>query len=255
MLPIDGLLALLGAMLALALVEWGVGRGLRVVERRSRLWTNLGLTAVTLALNLAGAGLLGLVAQALRARGVGLLHRVPGSALWLAILTVVVLDLSTYIGHRTMHRVSWLWWAHRVHHSDEHVDVTTSFRQHPIELALRFVAIALPAWALGLSPEALAAYRLLSAANALFEHVDLPVPRPLERLVSWLVVTPGMHKVHHSRERAEADSNYGNVLSVYDRLFGTWSAPRPTDAIVYGLGERTPPLPGAAAATLPPPTT
>ena len=138
------------------------------------------------------------------------------------------------LAHLTMHKFSPLWRVHRVHHSDVHVDITTTFRQHPIESIWRFSLTTGLAFLLGLPPAAIAIYRLVSGLNALFEHMNVRLWEPLDRLVSVLFVTPNMHKMHHSRKMAETDSNYGNVFSVFDRVFRTFTQPR-LPGLDYGL--------------------
>ena len=134
-----------------------------------------------------------------------------------------------------MHRVPVLWRAHRIHHADLLVDVTTAYRQHPIETGLRFGVMAATAWALGLPAATVAAYRLLSALNALLEHANLRVRPRLDAWCSLLVCTPHMHKIHHSRRQTQTDSNYGNILSAFDRLFGTFHPTEPSAHVTYGL--------------------
>jgi sterol desaturase/sphingolipid hydroxylase (fatty acid hydroxylase superfamily) len=203
--------------------------------RRNHLAGNLGLGALTLFLNVA-LGMAGVLAsEALRARGLGLLSGRPLPAAIHIVLAIALLDLSTYGLHVLMHRVPCLWRAHRVHHADPLVDVTTAYRQHPIEVLLRAAGVLLPAWGLGLSPQAVALYRIVSGVNALLEHANIGVWSPLDTFVSFLVVTPNMHKVHHSRRPRETDSNYGNILSIFDRIFGTFTAPAPTPTLRYGL--------------------
>jgi sterol desaturase/sphingolipid hydroxylase (fatty acid hydroxylase superfamily) len=144
----------------------------------------------------------------------------------------VVLDFSFgYLAHRTMHGSPTLWRAHRVHHSDPFVDATTTFRNHPIEGLWRFLFLIVPIWVLGVPAEAVALQRLLTVINGSLEHANIRVWPPLDRVLSLIWVTPNMHKVHHSRDRAETDSNYGNILSIYDRIFRTFT---PTDRARFG---------------------
>jgi sterol desaturase/sphingolipid hydroxylase (fatty acid hydroxylase superfamily) len=125
--------------------------------------------------------------------------------------------------------------VHLVHHIDTAVDATTALRQHPVEGVLRFVAAAAAALALGAGPGAIALYRLLSAVNAVIEHANVRVPRWLDRALVWFWVTPDMHKVHHSRERSETDSNYSNLFSLFDRVFGTYTPSSRGPEVDYGI--------------------
>jgi sterol desaturase/sphingolipid hydroxylase (fatty acid hydroxylase superfamily) len=226
---------LLVAMALIAMLESFAPLHAETPWRRNHLAGNLGLSGLTLLLNLAlgVAGALG--SEALRARGIGLLSGGAVPAALDVVIAIVVLDLATYALHVLMHRVPWMWRVHRVHHSDPLVDVTTAYRQHPIEVLLRFAGILLPAWALGLSPQSLAAYRVISGANALLEHANFEVWQPIDDLAALLVVTPNMHKVHHSRRSQETDSNYGNILSIFDRLFRTFTPAARHAPVHYGL--------------------
>jgi sterol desaturase/sphingolipid hydroxylase (fatty acid hydroxylase superfamily) len=203
--------------------------------RRRHRAPNLALVALTLSLNFAyNAGAV-LATAWLEARGIGLLAGVAVPPLAMILLGILVLDGSTYACHRLLHRLPPLWSVHRVHHSDPLVDVTTTTRQHPIEGVWRFLFIMTPAWALGISTEAVALYRGISALVALTEHMNVKLWEPLDRALCWLVVTPNMHKLHHSRLPVETDSNYGNILSGFDRIFGTFTPPSPARAVDYGL--------------------
>lgn len=122
-----------------------------------------------------------------------------------------------------------------MHHIDASVDATTAFRQHPIEGLVRFSFIAVTAWSLGAPPVAVAVYRLLGSLNAVVEHANVRVPSWFDRLLVWIWVTPHMHKIHHSRERTETDSNYANLFSFFDRLFRTYTPSSRGTSVKYGI--------------------
>jgi sterol desaturase/sphingolipid hydroxylase (fatty acid hydroxylase superfamily) len=154
--------------------------------------------------------------------GWGLLHHVdlPG---WLALLlAVIALDLVVYLQHVMVHAIPALWRLHRVHHADLHFDVTTGARFHPVEILLsmliKFAAILL----IGPSPEAVVVFEVLLNATAMFNHGNVWLPERLDRVLRLLVVTPDMHRVHHSVEDDETNSNFGFNLPWWDRLFGTY---------------------------------
>jgi len=115
------------------------------------------------------------------------------------------------------------------------VDVTTALRQHPIEGLWRFGFIMAPAWALGVPAEAVAIYRVVSALVGLTEHMDVKLWEPLDTALSWVFCTPNMHKVHHSRLATLTDTNYGNIFSLFDRVFGTFTPPSPARDVDFGL--------------------
>lgn len=238
-MTIDAFLRSAGAVLAVMFLLSVIETLLPLVRkpelgRRHRI-PNLALVVLTLALNFAfNAGAV-LVTAWLGVHGFGLLAGATLPPLAMVLLGILVLDASTYACHRLLHRLPPLWSAHRVHHSDPLVDVTTTFRQHPIEGLCRFLFIMTPAWALGVPVEAVGVYRGLSALVALTEHMNVKLWEPLDRALSWLVCTPNMHKLHHSRLPIETDSNYGNILSLFDRVFRTFTPPSPARAIDYGL--------------------
>jgi sterol desaturase/sphingolipid hydroxylase (fatty acid hydroxylase superfamily) len=227
--------AILAAMAALSLLETLLPLMRRPDRRRLHRAPNLALVVLTLALNLAfNAGAV-LLAGWLGAQGFELLAgaALPPLAVWL--IALVALDGSTWVCHRLLHAIPWLWRVHRVHHSDPLVDVTTTLRQHPFEGFVRFLFILAPAWALGLPAEAVAGYRALSALVGLAEHINVRLWHPLDRALSWLACTPNMHKLHHSRLPQETDSNFGNLFSLYDRVFRTFRPASPARAVDYGL--------------------
>ena len=160
----------------------------------------------------------------------------PMRSTWLgAAAGVVALDLAAYAAHVLLHKSSIGWRFHRVHHSETEVDVTTAFRQHPGETLWRVAWQLPPVILLGIRFEVVVIYLTLSTLNAQLEHANLRVPQRLDGLLRRLVVTPNMHKVHHSRAQAQTDSNYANILSLWDRAFGTYRADADLAALRYGL--------------------
>ena len=157
---------------------------------------------------------------------------------WAKVIAgIIALDLFAYVAHVLLHKTPFAWRFHRVHHSDEAVDVTTAFRQHPGETIWR-VLWQLPAIVLlGLPLWIVAVYLTISAANAQLEHANIRVPETLDRRLRLLFVTPNMHKVHHSRLQPETDSNYANIFSVWDRLFGTYTRSVDFETLRYGLDD------------------
>lgn len=158
-------------------------------------------------------------AASMQTRGIGLLHGLPGPPAAELLFSVVLLDLAIYWQHRWMHRLPPLWRLHRVHHSDTAFDVTLGLRFHPGEILLSILyKLALIAL-LGIDPVAITIYEILLAAFALFTHGDLRIPAALDARLRLLLVTPDWHRVHHSVYRRETDSNYGNILTLWDHLF------------------------------------
>lgn len=154
--------------------------------------------------------------------GWGFLHHVglPG---WLA-LTVggLALDLVVYLQHVMVHALPALWRLHRVHHADLHFDVTNGARFHPFEILLSMLVKLAAILVIGPSPEAVVVFEVLLNATAMFHHGNVRLPTALEPWLRWIVVTPDMHRVHHSVEDDETNSNFGFNLPWWDRLFGTY---------------------------------
>jgi exosortase len=170
------------------------------------------------------------------------LHQAPGPVSRMGLpfavellLTFLVLDLWRYWEHRFFHRIPWLWRVHLVHHSDTQIDVTTSERHHPLEFILGTVVMMGLIAALGLPAGAVGIYLLAATVVALYSHANLRLDPSLDRLLRRVVVTPSQHAVHHSDLQPETDSNYGSVLTVWDRFFGTYVDPQDARIPRFGL--------------------
>jgi sterol desaturase/sphingolipid hydroxylase (fatty acid hydroxylase superfamily) len=177
------------------------------------------------------------LAARLRADGVGLFATLVWPEPLELAVTLLALDLVIYFQHRLLHRIPLLWRAHRVHHSDLAFDVTLGVRFHPFEIALS-QAIKLGAIAvLGAAPLAVLLFEILLQGGSLFTHADLALSARLDRALRWWIVTPSMHRVHHSVLRDETDSNFGFNVVWWDRLFGTYRAGprRPETTMPIGL--------------------
>lgn len=208
-----------------ALWERFAPRHAPTLSRMLRWSSNLGLVAINtvlvrLVFPLAAVGVAAFAAE----RGWGLLNHFP-LPLWFAVpAAVIVLDLAIWLQHVMTHAVPALWRLHQVHHADMDIDVTTGARFHPIEIALSMgLKIAVIA-ALGPSVLAVLIFEILLNATAMFNHGNVRLPQRLDRVLRWFVVTPDMHRVHHSTERDESNSNFGFNLPWWDRLFGTYRA-------------------------------
>lgn len=169
---------------------------------------------------------LGAFAAALIAErhGWGLLHLASLPA-WLAIpLGVLAIDLFAYVSHRLLHTVPALWSLHQVHHSDIDIDFTTTVRHHPLEAVVAVVLIFGAVLAFGVSPESVVIQQIAATVLDFTNHSNLRIPRRLDGWIRSVFVTPDMHVVHHSSLQRETDSNYGTVLSLWDRWLGTYVA-------------------------------
>jgi len=208
-------------------------------ENGGRLATNFGLGAINMALFYLlplSTVFAGAWAQQ---RGIGLLNWIPVPAATSFALTIVLQSFVAYALHLLSHKQALLWRIHCVHHTDTAVDLSTGFRHHPLELLFVAAAHAAAVILLGLSVAGLAAYAALAVAITLWTHVNFEVPAATEKWLRLLLVTPAMHHVHHSAARDQTDSNYGELFSVWDRIFGTYRACGLEDlrTVRFGLGD------------------
>ena len=236
--PIVRLAIFLVGFATLTLLEVLAPRRLLERSRRKRWTSNLGLMVLyTAGLRLvAPLGAVGVALWAARNEW-GLLNAIHAPS-WLAVpLAVILLDLIVYGQHVAFHRVAWLWRLHRVHHADVGFDLTTGVRFHPLEIAGSAALKAAAVIVLGAPALAVLVFEVLLSATALFTHANLRAPLGLDRALRLLVVTPDMHRVHHSTIRAETDSNFGFNLSIWDRVFRTYvRQPRlGQSGVVFGL--------------------
>lgn len=217
--------AFVGVFTLVALWEWASPRRALRLPRTLRWRSNLAIVLLNTALvrlffPLAAVGMAALSAE----RGWGVLHyfNVP---FWLAVpLAVVAMDFVIWLQHVMVHAVPALWRLHRVHHADLDYDLTTGTRFHPLEIVLsmgiKFATIAL----LGAPVLAVVVFEVLLSACATFNHGNIRLPDGLDRALRWVLVTPDMHRVHHSVEDDETNSNFGFNLTWWDHLFGTYRA-------------------------------
>jgi len=220
--------AFLGLFALFAGLEAWAPRRARAMPRRNRWTTNLSITVIdTLTLRAMAIFLPALAVGAAldaHAQGWGLFNRLDWPA-WLEIgLAVLILDLAIWAQHLVTHKVPLFWRFHRVHHADRDMDVTTAVRFHPVEIAASMGLKIGLIYLLGPAALAVLFFEVLLNGTALFNHANLALPRGLDRVVRQVLVTPDMHRVHHSVRREEHDSNFGFALSVWDRLFGTYRA-------------------------------
>ena len=145
---------------------------------------------------------------------------------------------------------SFMWRFHRIHHSDDFVDATTTYRTHPVETVWRFMFAIVPVWILGIPAQAVVIQRLMQATWGVLEHSNVRLWRPLDRIVSRVIVTPNVHKIHYSRQIEETNSNYGYVLSLYDQLLGTFTPSERAYCVVYGLDDADPRQAGSLSGLL-----
>jgi sterol desaturase/sphingolipid hydroxylase (fatty acid hydroxylase superfamily) len=202
----------------------------RLSVSKPRRWlTNLGIAGVdTLVLRLMATLAVPVAAVAAaffaKERGLGLLNQVDWPYWVKLVIALLALDLAIWFQHLVSHKVPLFWRLHQVHHADRDIDVTTAVRFHPVEIALSMlwkIAVVIP---LGASPFAVFLFEVILNACAMFNHANIALPAWLDRVLRLFIVTPDMHRVHHSVLYREHDRNYGFNLSLWDRLFRTYLA-------------------------------
>lgn len=233
-----------GVFAVIAVWEWLSPRRALTLPKRQRWAANLGLVVLNTVLlrllfPLAAVGLAAFCA----ARGWGLLNhfQVP---FWVAApLAVVALDFVIWLQHVMVHAIPLLWRVHRVHHADVDYDVTTGARFHPLEILLSMLVKLAAVTVLGPPVVAVVVFEVLLNATAMFNHGNIRLPGAIDRVLRWIVVTPDMHRVHHSVVVDETNANFGFNLPWWDRLFGTYRAqPRAGHrAMTIGLRGHTDP--------------
>lgn len=213
----------LGVFLLMISWEWVSPRRERA-QRKVRWPVNLGLALFNIALmRLTVGGLAYLSAIDAMQRSWGLLHQADLPS-WLNMaVTLLVLDFAIYGQHIISHKWSLLWRLHQVHHSDTEFDATTAVRFHPLEIMLSMFYKVAWVYLLGADPFAVIVFEVILNASATFNHSNLNIPVRLDKVLRWLIVTPDMHRIHHSTVRREMDSNYGFSISLWDRLCLTYT--------------------------------
>ncbi len=151
----------------------------------------------------------------------GLLDAMPLPPVYTWTVGILAMDALVYANHRLDHNIGVLWRIHAVHHSDPEMDATTTFRHHPLEVMLDSLLVGGCVLLIGISPGQVAVYSLLAMAIQLLAHTNIRLPAWLEQGLGTVLVTPGFHQMHHSREVGETNSNYGQVFVFWDHLFGS----------------------------------
>jgi sterol desaturase/sphingolipid hydroxylase (fatty acid hydroxylase superfamily) len=212
-----------GVFVAVALWELAAPRRERLLPRARRWPANLVLAALnTLVLRavvpFAAVGMATFAAH----KGMGLFNHFDVPAWTLLPLSIIALDLAVWLQHVMFHAIPALWRLHRVHHADLDIDLTTGARFHPIEMVLSTLIKLAVVALIGAPVAAVVLFEVLLSATALFSHADINISPRVERWLRWVVVTPDMHRVHHSVQEHETNSNFGFNIPCWDRLFGTY---------------------------------
>jgi sterol desaturase/sphingolipid hydroxylase (fatty acid hydroxylase superfamily) len=162
-------------------------------------------------------------ALSMESAGIGIMNQLSAGGPVAIVVGIVLLDLAIYVQHVVFHKVPLLWRLHRMHHTDNDIDVTSGARFHPFEIVLSMLIKLGVIWVLGPPAVAVLLFEVLLNAGSMFNHANLRLPLGFDRMLRKLIVTPDMHRVHHSAVRNETESNYGFCLSFWDRIFGTYT--------------------------------
>ncbi|MEJ6793095.1 MAG: sterol desaturase family protein [Lacinutrix sp.] len=197
---------------------------------------NLFFTVTTIIINFALAFLLVGTADWVTANNFGIINWLPEMPMWLyVVLGVLLLDfIGAYLAHFTEHKVSVLWMVHLVHHSDHEVDTTSANRHHPLESIIRFIFTLAGVFIIGAPIGIVMLYQSMSLVFTQFTHANIKMPKQVDKVLSYFIVSPDMHKIHHHYKLPYTDSNYGNIFSIWDRALGTFMYLE-REKIIYGV--------------------
>lgn len=219
---------------------WILESGFPLLKMEYKKWNhaaiNFFFTLTTIIINFSLAFVLLKASVWVAQNNFGIIYWFNMQSLWLqAIVGLLLMDLiGAYLAHVVQHRTKWMWKFHLIHHTDTWLDTTSANRHHPGESVIRFVfttaailIVGAPIWLFFL-------YQTLSVIATQFNHANISMPTKIDQLLSYVIVSPNMHKVHHHYKLPFTDSNYGNIFSVWDRIFGTFIILSPKD-IIYGV--------------------
>ena len=197
---------------------------------------NIFFTVTTIVVNFVMAFILLLAADLAIQQNFGILQWLPEMNIWVyTLFGLLLLDfIGAYLVHLIEHKVKFLWRFHLIHHTDTWIDTTSANRHHPGESVIRFIFTVLGVLIVGSPMWMIFLYQSLSVVFSQFNHANIPLPKKVDKLLSYFIISPDMHKVHHHYKLPYTDSNYGNIFSVWDRIFGTYSYLE-RDKIVYGV--------------------
>ncbi|NBA85859.1 sterol desaturase [Emticicia sp. CRIBPO] len=219
---------------------WMLESAIPLVRFSYKKWRHAGIniffTLTTIVINFTLAFLLLKTADWTVANNFGILQWLPEMPLWAyTIIGLLLLDLiGAYFVHWSEHKVKWMWRFHLIHHSDTTIDTTSANRHHPGESVFRFVFTTAGVLIVGTPMWLVFMYQSMSVLLSQFNHANIVLPKKLDNFLSWFIISPDMHKVHHHYVMPYTDSNYGNIFSFWDRLFGTFRT-LSRDKIIYGV--------------------
>ena len=241
--PVQRMIFLVGGLLIFWILEGAIPLiQLRYKKNKFRhAGINLFFTVIHLIIHTALAILIVMLSDWCRDQSFGIVYwtHANTSILLTIIIGALALDFSSWLVHWIMHKVRPLWGFHLIHHTDNTVDVTTGLRHHPGDSILRGIFFILLIFISGAPMYAVMIYQTLLVLATAFTHANISLPKPVDKIISYILVSPNMHKVHHHWKQPYTDSNYGGVFSIWDRLFGTYKTLDPKE-IRYGLDRHYP---------------
>jgi sterol desaturase/sphingolipid hydroxylase (fatty acid hydroxylase superfamily) len=221
-------------------VFWLIENAYPLFNFNYKKWQHAGinffLTSTTILINFSLAFLLVTTSDWTIANNFGVLQWLPSMSSWLyALIGLLLLDfIGAYLVHLIEHKVKFLWRFHLIHHTDTWIDTTSGNRHHPGESVIRFTFTILGVFIVGSPMWLVFLYQTISVVSTQFTHANIALPKKLDSFLSYFIVSPNMHKVHHHYKLPYTDSNYGNIFSIWDRIFGTFMY-LPKENIVYGI--------------------
>lgn len=220
---------------------WILENGIPLIRFSYKKWSHAGLnlffTATTIIINFLFAVLIIKASDWTNQHDFGLLPWLNLSLGLEILVGLLFLDLiSAYFIHWIEHKIKFLWRFHLIHHADIYVDTTTANRHHPGESVIRAIFTLLAVFLCGAPIYLVMLYQSISVVLSQFNHANISLPPAMDKAISWIIVSPNMHKVHHHFKRPQTDSNYGNIFSIWDRIFGTFQVMNPKD-LVYGVDQ------------------
>jgi len=234
--PLERMALLVGGLLFFWIVEGAIPL-FKLPYRRSKLrhaWVNFGFTVMHLIIHTILAVFIVMLSDWCRNLQWGMVYWFHANVWGAIAIGVLALDFSSWLVHWVMHKNAYLWRYHLIHHSDNNVDVTTGLRHHPGDSLLRGIFFLLLIFVSGAPMYSVMIYQTLVVVTTAFTHANISLPPFLDKMLSYFLVSPNMHKVHHHWKQPYTDSNYGAVFSIWDRMFRTFSTLHPSQ-IKYGL--------------------
>jgi len=234
--PVQRMIFLVGGLLLFWILEGAIPL-IKLSYKKNKLrhaGVNFVFTVIHLIIHTALAILIVMLSDWCREQSFGIVYWTNANVFFSIIIGVLALDFSSWLVHWIMHKVKPLWGFHLIHHTDNTVDVTTGLRHHPGDSILRGIFFMLLIFVSGAPMYAVMIYQTLLVLATAFTHANISLPKRLDTILSYVLVSPNMHKVHHHWKQPYTDSNYGGVFSIWDRIFGTYKVLDPKE-LRYGL--------------------